>query len=58
MEDRLTLKLFHPEATHFPSAHISLFKARHMTVPKFTRRGLRKRGALKMLVGSSDDVYT
>lgn len=58
MEDRLTLKLFHPEATHFPYAHISSFKARHMTVPKFTRHGLQKRRALKTLVGSRDDVYT
>lgn len=47
----LTLKLFHPEATHVPSAHISSFKARHVTVSKFTRCGLRKRRELKTPVG-------
>ena len=56
--DRLTLKLFHPEATHAPSAHISSFKPRHVTMSKFTRCGLRKRRELKTPVGPSDDVYT
>ena len=57
MENRLTLKLFHPEVTYIPSAHILLSKTRHMAVPKFKRCGLRKRGALKTLVSASD-VYT
>lgn len=29
----LTLKSFHPEVTHITSAHISLSRARHMTMP-------------------------